>query len=417
MNVNIILDDNRALKSNSPGEKFMTMRKKGATKEDGGLQTLSPFLLEAVLTNLVGSDGIKMAKKLRNGQILIHTRGITEARKLAKMKAFCSDYEIIIEEHEKLNQTKGVIFCHEFKWMSEKEILEGLATQHVTSIFRLKAKQAANRQNNDEYSGLCFITFNCSELPEHIKVGYEIIPVKPYIPNPIRCYKCLQFEHTKDKCPAEEAKCGQCGEKEHITKEERSKGVKCSKEPVCIVCKTKDHATMNRQCPTFKFQKELMAIRFYEKVSPIEARKIYLQRFPMNGKSFADAVREPRRADRNFNSDWGNRPPSNMDGNGRKRTNEGRSGESPKSKLTPKKTPNEENFINSDSETENSEINMAMEGAHSVGERSDFNMSLEDRITYERRQKLRNRSSEDQNKRDHYTKFSSQKKTNKKSSK
>ena len=34
------------------------------------------------------------------------------------------------------------------------------------------------------------MTFNTHKIPKEIKIGYQKINVKPYIPNPLRCYEC-----------------------------------------------------------------------------------------------------------------------------------------------------------------------------------------------------------------------------------
>ena len=44
------------------------------------------------------------------------------------------------------------------------------------------------------------MTFNTHKIPKEIKIGYQKINVEPYIPNPLRCYKCQRFGYHQDQC-------------------------------------------------------------------------------------------------------------------------------------------------------------------------------------------------------------------------
>ena len=39
-------------------------------------------------------------------------------------------------------------------------------------------------------------TFNTHKIPKEIKIEYQKLNVEPYIPNPLRCYKCLGTTRT-----------------------------------------------------------------------------------------------------------------------------------------------------------------------------------------------------------------------------
>ena len=43
------------------------------------------------------------------------------------------------------------------------------------------------------------MTFNTHKIPKEIKIGYKKINVEPYIPNPLRCYKCQRFGLHQDQ--------------------------------------------------------------------------------------------------------------------------------------------------------------------------------------------------------------------------
>ena len=44
------------------------------------------------------------------------------------------------------------------------------------------------------------ITFACPKVPNKLKVGFLALSVAPYIPNPMRCFKCQLFGHHQGYC-------------------------------------------------------------------------------------------------------------------------------------------------------------------------------------------------------------------------
>ena len=53
--------------------------------------------------------------------------------------------------------------------------------------------------------------FNNPKIPGKIKVGYTMVRVEQYIPNPLRCYKWQKYGHHEDNCRGREV-CGKCGQ-------------------------------------------------------------------------------------------------------------------------------------------------------------------------------------------------------------
>ncbi|GFX07142.1 hypothetical protein TNCV_4268941 [Trichonephila clavipes] len=46
------------------------------------------------------------------------------------------------------------------------------------------------------------LTFNNPNLPATVKAGYLNCKIRPYVPNPLRCFKCQRFDTLK--LPAED---------------------------------------------------------------------------------------------------------------------------------------------------------------------------------------------------------------------
>ncbi|GBN92256.1 hypothetical protein AVEN_12459-1 [Araneus ventricosus] len=76
---------------------------------------------------------------------------------------------------------------------SESEIIEGLSKQGVIAARRINII----RGNDIIPTKHVILTFSSSKLPSSITAGYIRSPVKPYIPNPLRCFNCQRFGHSK----------------------------------------------------------------------------------------------------------------------------------------------------------------------------------------------------------------------------
>ena len=96
------------------------------------------------------------------------------------------------------------------------------------------------------------LTFDCPKPPTSLRAGYLMVPVRPYVPFPMRCFKCHKFGHGKDKCRRPNALCGRCG-KEHADQHQ------CTAAAHCINCKG-DHPAFSKQCP--KFVEEQAILRY-----------------------------------------------------------------------------------------------------------------------------------------------------------
>ena len=110
--------------------------------------------------------------------------------------------------HWNLNSSKGVIWAGHLKKDTDEEITEYLSSQGVTSAKRILTKRDGKLTPTDSF----ILTFNSSKLPDEIKIAYMKCKVKPYIPQPLRCFKCQMFGHGSKNC-LNVAVCAKCGEK------------------------------------------------------------------------------------------------------------------------------------------------------------------------------------------------------------
>ena len=175
---------------------------KGADDERP-LFKLSPFAVNKAFVAILGSDPFNI-RKLRNGSILV---------------------PIDVSPHYSLNTKKGVIRCPDIEDCSDDEILEGLKAEGVFKPDRISVFRDGQRKP----TGTFILTFQSQTLPKFIKVGYYSVAVSQFILNPVRCYKCKKFGHTKFNSRKNEV-CTKCGQEDHTDSQ------KCKNEAKRVNC-------------------------------------------------------------------------------------------------------------------------------------------------------------------------------------
>lgn len=226
---------------------------------EGSFKTVSPFIIHKALTSTVGE--LDNVKKLNDGSLLIEVKNEKQSDLISKLIKLHT-YEVFTEPHRSLNVTKGVITCQDLLNCNEAEILDNLKEYGVIGVRRITTKK------NGEISPTAslILSFETHSLPERIKAGFHSLRVRPYIPNPLRCFKCQKFGHISAKCEFESA-CPSCGKPDHPNEE-------CSPPPICANCNG-NHSPRYKGCPVYKAELEIQRIKTTEKLSYFEARKKY----------------------------------------------------------------------------------------------------------------------------------------------
>lgn len=275
----MFFNKSKKLSNLSEGSKFLVIKRKDNGKN---MADVSIFLIEHSINSLVGK--IKSFSRISDGTILIQTFTAKQASTLVTLERFDSNTNVTIEEHERLNQSKGFIICDEFKILTDDEILIELANQNVVAIKRNKRK---NFNDVEIETGSYVLTFSSSSPPEFINVGYLRVHVRDFIPPPLRCFICLKFGHHKSKCEKEQVikKCFNCGDDFHTAGAER-----CVAPARCVNCGD-NHPSTSKSCPKYIKELEITKIKIQERISFREAVQIYNERFPTNAnKTFSSVV-------------------------------------------------------------------------------------------------------------------------------
>ncbi|GBM53263.1 hypothetical protein AVEN_128428-1 [Araneus ventricosus] len=190
-------------KSNFPT--FFIIKRTSTSAET--FHSVSPFLVERAITGSIGD--VKSTKKLRSGDLLVEVHSRKQSEQIVKLKTF-SNIPITVSPHASLNSSKGVITCGELLNVTTEKILKELQGQGVSHVRRISIRRDGQLLNTKHL----ILTFDTAKLPENIKAGYMRLSVRTYIPNPLRCFKCQRFGHSKTSCRGT-LTCARCAEVGH----------------------------------------------------------------------------------------------------------------------------------------------------------------------------------------------------------
>ncbi|GBN00536.1 hypothetical protein AVEN_61446-1 [Araneus ventricosus] len=129
-------------------------------------------------------------------------------------------------------------------------------------------------------AGIPATWFHSPRIPESVRAGYIKLTVRPYIPNPIQCFKCQRFGQSK----ASYSRSLTSAEAGHDSSN-------CTEFEKCVNCKG-SHTSFSRLCSAWKFEKEIIAEKLKKDISFLEARRLVKSRTPPIGTSYVTAGRK-----------------------------------------------------------------------------------------------------------------------------
>lgn len=254
--------------------RFLIMKKIDGTD----FSKVSPFLIHKTMYGLIGE--IKMLKKIKDG-LLVETVSNAQSNRLLKTERF-ADMPVVVIPHGTLNISKGVIFCRDLLNCSLVEIEENLRDKGVTEVKRIQRRIEDKLVDTPNL----ILTFNTPKLPKYIDAAMYRLQVRPYIPAPLRCSRCLRFGHIALKC-SNEPRCT-CGKATH-------EGKPCETPYKCINCEG-SHSTKDSKCPMYLQEVAIQKLKVTEKLSYAEAKRKVIINTPTPGISYAKAVESPAKS-------------------------------------------------------------------------------------------------------------------------
>ncbi|GFT24799.1 uncharacterized protein TNCV_2618651 [Trichonephila clavipes] len=232
----------------------------------------SPFLIQKALVGIGGEP--KSVKRLRSGDLLIETNSALQTKSFLLAKSFL-DCPVFVIPHKSLNSCRGVISEPDLLTTTDAEILDGFSDQGVIQVRRITTKKDTSIIPTKHV----ILTFNSPNLPTSIKAGYINCKIRPYIPYPLRCFKCQRFGHSQTACRGQ-LTCSRCASVGHASSD-------CTLEQKCVNC-SQPHSADSKLCPKWKIEKEIQTIKTNRNISYIEARKFIT---PQPSKTYAQVAK------------------------------------------------------------------------------------------------------------------------------
>ena len=237
---------------------------------------LNAFVLKKAIDGMANAE-LDNVKPMKSGSVFIEVETKQQCKNLKTTKLL-GYLPVKVSPHRTLNSSKFVIKCEELDKMDEEEIKKELQPQGIIAVKRISIR----------YS-LYVLTIKGQTIPKRINIGYLKKETRPYIPNPQRCFQCQKFGHTKNSCKGK-AVCAGCGEEGHNLDD-------CKNEPKCVNCQG-DHVAISRDCPKWKIEKDIVTLKYTEKISFADARKHLQPSFDPSKDSYTTVTQTPPQSSR-----------------------------------------------------------------------------------------------------------------------
>ncbi|XP_055936811.1 uncharacterized protein LOC129966414 [Argiope bruennichi] len=238
--------------------------------------SISPFLINKLILSVIGE--VQNIKKLRSGDLLLQVSE-KQALQISKMTTLGS-FPVETSYHKTMNISRGVLSEPDFIKVSETEFLEELRDQNVCAARRINIRRGDRLVPTQHV----VLTFQTPVLPKSIKGGYINCKIRPYIPYPLRCFKCQRYGHSQTSCRNNENICGKCAESGHEMNACTSDILKC------VNC-SGSHEAFSKSCPKWILEKKIIFLKIKKNITFPEARKMVNDRTPKVGVSYSSAVK------------------------------------------------------------------------------------------------------------------------------
>ena len=274
-------NDNEQTSQTSTNENWPRFLVMEAPHPTAPLSKLSPFSIAKAIQGKFGT--VAKITKMKSGALLIEATRAAQAQQILACTDLCG-LAVSASAHRTLNSSKGVIkdYHRDLYFMSDEEILTELSDQGVTDVSRFLLK----KDGESIKTNTLFVTFNTPTPPKELKIGYYIVKVQIYIPNPLRCFNCQKFGHSKRFCKNPLA-CWKCGREGHD-------GSECTAETTCCLNCKGDHCASSKSCPIWIQEKDIQRIKTERGLSYGDAKRLVTSSSPSSSSaapSYASAVK------------------------------------------------------------------------------------------------------------------------------
>lgn len=209
----------------------------------------------------------KNITELKGGKLLIEVSNKEQASLITSLTSLANT-PVTVTNNDRLNQVKGTIRFSNLPKFTDDQILKALKKDDAIDIYRFQKKVSGALLPLPIY----LITFNKTELPEKVTIGWTKCKVRQYIPRPRRCFKCQRYGHGAKTCRAESSACATCGQSMDDDHPQP-----CNQPPSCVNCH-RDHPSSSRTCSAYHQEEEILAVQTRGRLRYSDAKKQVLAR-------------------------------------------------------------------------------------------------------------------------------------------
>ena len=220
------------------------------------------FKFSRYLKIKVGSIESGDVSRFGKKSVLIHAKSKNQSRMLSLMKAEENGMLSDIKPHLNFSYGRGVLFNRDLYEFKEEEILE-MCPKEVWKVHKIPK------------TTMIVVTFEDPNVPSHLYIENERVPVRPYKQKPLQCYQCFRFGHPSRVCKNDKL-CVNCIEQAHG---------ECSEDTRCNNCNL-GHKSNDKKCPSYQLEEAAILKSEVEHITVGYARRILSK-----GKNYAKAVK------------------------------------------------------------------------------------------------------------------------------
>ena len=147
-----------------------------------------------------------------------------------------------------------------------EELRQQLMNENDLNVIRIDRLKRRDRNTNmwtDSQS--LKLVYNSPSIATEVFIYKMKFNVRPYLPDPMQCYRCQRLGHTSKSCTARIQRCMLCGGTH--SKDDCNTSIR-----FCVNCKEEGHSSNSRQCPSLATAREIDKVMAEQKIDYSTAR-------------------------------------------------------------------------------------------------------------------------------------------------
>lgn len=219
--------------------------------------TINPLKVSEAIYKQVGE--VRSVRTLKDGNLLVVCQDRDQRMGLMKLKALMGK-SVKAQDWEERDKIMVVISGVSTN-LSEDDVKNNVKGVRINKVKRLPILW--NGTKGPSLSVLLIL--DEVKMPERIMIGYVSYLMRPYIPPPIRCFKCQRYGHIASACKSK-TRCAKCGGEHEYGKCEKGTKIKCCN------CGG-EHSAAYKGCEMHKRAVQVQNVKVKESITYAEAIK------------------------------------------------------------------------------------------------------------------------------------------------